>query len=142
MTPRTLFSAEHELFRDQVRRFILAEITPHHAEWEKAGIVPRSVWRKAGEAGLPCTGLPEEYGGAGGAFLFGAVTIAQLAGARAPGPTIHLHSELVGPSLVHSRTAAPTRRRAHAMATVEAVLASLAVRQELVERRGRTGFGA
>ncbi len=51
MIPRTLFSAEHELFRDQVRRFIAAEVTPYHAEWEKDGIVPRSVWRKAGEAG-------------------------------------------------------------------------------------------
>lgn len=59
MIPRTLFSADHELFRDQVRRFIAAEVTPYHAEWEKDGIVPRSVWRKAGEAGLLCTEVPE-----------------------------------------------------------------------------------
>ena len=28
MIPRTLFTGEHELFRDQVRRFIATEITP------------------------------------------------------------------------------------------------------------------
>jgi len=56
---RPLFSAEHELFRDQVRRFIAAEVTPYHAEWEKDCTVPRSVWRKAGEAGLLCTEVPE-----------------------------------------------------------------------------------
>ena len=55
MIPRTLFSPEHELFRDQVRRFIAAEIMPHQADWKAAGIVPRSVWHKAGEAGLLCT---------------------------------------------------------------------------------------
>ena len=73
MIPRTLFAEEHELFREQVRRFIVNEITPYHADWEDEGIVPRSLWRKAGEAGLLCTEVPEEYGGAGGDFLFGAV---------------------------------------------------------------------
>ena len=43
MIPRTLFALEHELFRDQVRRFIAAEIMPHHADWEREGIVPRSA---------------------------------------------------------------------------------------------------
>ena len=51
MLPRKLFSEEHELYRDQVRRFIEREITPHHAKWEKDKIVPRSVWLAAGEAG-------------------------------------------------------------------------------------------
>jgi len=48
LIPRTLFSAEHELFRDQVHRFIAAEIMPYHAEWEKDGIAPRSAWLKTG----------------------------------------------------------------------------------------------
>ena len=82
MIPRTLFTGEHELFRDQVRRFIATEITPHHAAWEKAGIVPRSLWHEAGRLGLLCTGVPEEYGGAGGNFLFGAIMIEEMARRR------------------------------------------------------------
>ncbi|MGA8772641.1 MAG: acyl-CoA dehydrogenase family protein, partial [Rhodomicrobium sp.] len=54
MLPRKLFSEEHELYRDQVRRFIEREITPHHAKWEKDKVVPRSVWLAAGRAGLLC----------------------------------------------------------------------------------------
>ena len=58
MLPRTLFSAEHELYREQVRKFVEREIAPHHAKWEKDHIVPRSVWLAAGEAGLLCPRSP------------------------------------------------------------------------------------
>ena len=68
MIPRTLFSEGHELFRESVRRFIAAEIVPHHAEWEKAGQVPRELWLKAGQTGLLCCNVPEEFGGSGSSF--------------------------------------------------------------------------
>ncbi len=123
MIPRTLFSAEHELFRDQVRRFIAAEITPYHAGWEKAGMVPRSLWRTAGEAGLLCTGVPEEYGGADGDFLFGAIMIEEMARANATGPTFYLHSEIVAPYLVRYGTEAQKRRWLPPMAIGEVVVA-------------------
>ena len=38
---------------------------PHHEKWEEQGYVDRDVWLKAGEQGLLCTTMPEEYGGAG-----------------------------------------------------------------------------
>lgn len=123
MIPRTLFSPEHELFRDQVRRFIVAEITPHHADWETAGIVPRSVWLKAGELGLLCTGVPEEYGGAGGDFLFGAIMVEEMARAGATGPTFYLQSEIVAPYLVHYGTEAQKLRWLPPMARGEVVVA-------------------
>ncbi len=69
MIPRTLFTDEHELYRDSCRKFIEAEIVPFHGEWEKTGQVPRELWRKAGAAGLLCPNVPEEYGGAGAGFL-------------------------------------------------------------------------
>ncbi len=122
MIPRTLFSAEHELFRDQVRRFIAAEIMPHHAQWEKDGIVPRSAWRKAGEAGLLCTEVPEEYGGGGGDFLFGAIMIEEMARAGATGPTFYLHSDIVAPYLVHYGTEEQKRRWLPRMATGEVIV--------------------
>jgi acyl-CoA dehydrogenase len=50
--PRTIFSEEHEQFREQVKRFFERELVPHYRDWEKAGVTPREFWRKAGEAGI------------------------------------------------------------------------------------------
>ena len=47
---RTVLTEEHEMFRASVRGFIEKHITPFHRQWEKDGIVPREVWRAAGEA--------------------------------------------------------------------------------------------
>ena len=123
MIPRTLFNPEHDLFRDQVRRFIATEITPHHAGWEKAGIVPRSLWLEAGRRSLLCTGVPEAYGGAGGDFLFGAIMIEEMARAGATGPTFYLHSDIVAPYLVHYGTEAQKRRWLPPMATGDVIVA-------------------
>ena len=72
---RKVFRDDHEMFRDQARRFIDREITPYLEEWEKAGIVPREVWLKAGKAGLLCSNVSEEYGGPGGDYGHSAVMI-------------------------------------------------------------------
>ena len=53
-----LFREEHALFRETARRFVYAEVAPHHARWEQQGVVDRAVWRKAGEAGLLLTNIP------------------------------------------------------------------------------------
>ena len=63
MIPRTIFSEEHEIFRASVRRFIELEMVPYHRQWERDGMVPRELWRKAGEQGLLCANVPEAYGG-------------------------------------------------------------------------------
>src|SRR5262249_18495257 len=55
-----LYTADHEQFRTTCRRFIEREIAPHHAQWEKDGLVSRDLWRKAGAAGLLLTDLPAE----------------------------------------------------------------------------------
>jgi acyl-CoA dehydrogenase len=123
MIPRTLFSPEHELFRDQVRRFIETEITPHHAQWERDGIVPRDLWLKAGAAGLLCTEISDEYGGGGGDFLFGAVMIEEMARAGATGPTFYLHSDIVAPYLAHYGTEAQKRRWLPPMSRGEVIVA-------------------
>ncbi|MBT7511983.1 MAG: acyl-CoA dehydrogenase, partial [Rhodospirillaceae bacterium] len=68
MIPRTLFSEEHDMFRDAVQRFIEKEITPYHAQWEKDGQVSREVWLAAGAQGYLCCSVPEEYGGTGADF--------------------------------------------------------------------------
>ncbi|MDP1691170.1 MAG: acyl-CoA dehydrogenase family protein [Burkholderiaceae bacterium] len=52
MLPHPIFSDEHELSGDQVRRLLADEVVPRHAAWEADGIVPRPVWSKAGAVGL------------------------------------------------------------------------------------------
>lgn len=95
MIPRTLFSAEHEQFRDSVRRFIAEEITPHHERWEEQGMVDRALWPKAGAAGLLCPNLPEAYGGCGADYLFNVVITEELGKAGATGPGFAVHSDMV-----------------------------------------------
>jgi acyl-CoA dehydrogenase len=94
---RTLFSSDHEIFREAVRRFVETELVPHHAEWERTKCVPREVWRKAGEAGLLCCSLPVEYGGSGADWLYNVVVIEELASAGMTGPGFMVHSEMVAP---------------------------------------------
>ncbi len=97
---RALFSPEHEIFRQTVRSFIEAEMVPFHAEWEKAQRVPRDVWKKAGEAGMLCCDLPEQYGGFGADWLYNIVVIEELAYAGMSGPGFMIHSEMVAPYIL------------------------------------------
>jgi acyl-CoA dehydrogenase len=123
MIPRTIFTPEHESFRDTVRRFIETEVTPHHAEWEKVGQVPRSLWKKAGELGLLCVNAPEAYGGQGADFLYSAILIEEMARAGATGPTFYLHSDIVAPYLVDFGTEAQKAKWLPRMATGDVVVA-------------------
>ena len=104
MIERTLFNADHEAFRDSVRRFIEREIVPHHASWEDQGYVDREVWRKAGANGLLCLTMPEAYGGAGVDKLFSVVQIEELTRAGCSGIGFGLHSEIVAPYLLRYGT--------------------------------------
>jgi alkylation response protein AidB-like acyl-CoA dehydrogenase len=99
-TRRSLFTPAHEEFREQVRRFVASELAPHHAEWEKAGVVPREIWRRAGEIGMLCPNVPEEYGGAGADWLYNVVVIEELARAGITGPGFMVHSEMVAPYIL------------------------------------------
>ena len=94
---RELFTSDHELFRDQVRRFIQTEIVPFHDEWEEAGVVPRDIWLKAGETGMLCPTVPEEYSGSGAGFLYSVIVTEEMARFGASGPGFHIHSEMAVP---------------------------------------------
>jgi acyl-CoA dehydrogenase len=104
MTMRKVFRDDHEMFRDQVRRFVETEIVPHHAEWERDGIVPKSLWLRAGEEGLLCVTAPEEYGGSGGDFGHSAILIEELARVNATAVGFTTHSDIAVPYLVNYGT--------------------------------------
>ena len=95
MNERRLFHEDHTSFRDMVRKFIEREIAPYHGQWEKDGIVPRALWHKAGEAGLLCCTIPEEYGGLGLDYLFDVVVFEEMARSGITGPGFMIHCDLV-----------------------------------------------
>ena len=70
---RTAYNEDHEAFRQTVRQFMLKEVAPNAAKWDDDGIVPKSLWPKAGELGLLCPTVPEEYGGLGLDFGYNAI---------------------------------------------------------------------
>jgi len=91
------YTAEHVIFRDSLRKFLDKEIVPHVEAWEEAGIVPKSVWKKMGEQGFLCTDIPEEYGGAGGDFLYSVIVCEELVKSNFSGLTASLHSDICVP---------------------------------------------
>jgi acyl-CoA dehydrogenase len=56
---RDIFEDEHELFREQFRRFAEAEIAPRVAGWLEAGRTDRDTWRRCGEEGFLGANAPE-----------------------------------------------------------------------------------
>lgn len=62
---RELFDEDHDAVRDGFRRFLLKEVQPHYAQWERDGIVPHEVFEALGDNGYLCMAVPEEYGGQG-----------------------------------------------------------------------------
>jgi len=101
MIERTLFSDEHVMFRDMVRRFMEHEVAPHHDAWEEQGYVDREIWLKAGANGMLCATMPETWGGAGADKLYSIVVMEEIARANATGLGFGLHSEIVAPYLLH-----------------------------------------
>ena len=75
---RTLFSSEHDLFRQSFRQFVDREIRPHQKAWAERGMVSREAWKQAGAAGFLCPWLGEEWGGPGADFLCSVVIMEEL----------------------------------------------------------------
>lgn len=101
---RSVYADDHEAFRDQVRKFMETEVKPFHAQWEKDGQVDKAVWRKAGEMGMLCCDMPEEYGGIGVDFGFNCIVMEEVARAFASGLGFSLHTDIVAPYILNYGT--------------------------------------
>ena len=110
MIPRTLFTDEHEIFRATVGRLLDEECIPHHESWEEQGHIDRAAWLKAGEQGLLCPTVPEEYGGLGTDFLYNVVVDEEIARRGLSGIGWGLHSDIVAPYIVNYGSAEMKRR--------------------------------
>jgi len=95
---RIIFDADHDTFRDSVRRFVNGEVAPHVEAWRAHGSVSREVWRKAGQQSLLCMWADERHGGAGIAdFRYDQILVEELYRGGDPGLYIPLHNRIVAP---------------------------------------------
>ncbi len=81
---RFAYNEDHEAFRQTVRQFLEREGKPNVATWEERRLVPKDFWRKAGEIGMLCPTVPEEYGGLGLDFGYNAIVDEEMAYAGVP----------------------------------------------------------
>ena len=121
---RTIFTKDHDLFRSSVRDFVATEIAPFHPEWASDGVVPLSIWKKAGAQGYLCMAAPEEYGGAGVSdFRYDAILGEELTRQNCTGPGFGVHGTIVAPYILNYGTADQMRRWVPGMVTGDTILA-------------------
>jgi alkylation response protein AidB-like acyl-CoA dehydrogenase len=100
-----LYEPEHDAFRDAVRSFVAKQVVPFHDEWEKAGVVDRSVWLEGGKQGLLGMDVPEEYGGGGVRdFRYNCIVSEELTRVGASGVGFTLHNDVMAPYLLDLTT--------------------------------------
>jgi acyl-CoA dehydrogenase len=103
-------SEEHVLLEEQADRFLKAEFVPNLDKWHEDEIYPREIWTKAGQAGLLCAMIPEEYGGAGGNFGHEAVINRAYCLAGLDSFGAQLHSGIVAPYIMRFGTEEQKKR--------------------------------
>ncbi|MBH0112037.1 acyl-CoA dehydrogenase family protein [Novosphingobium sp. YJ-S2-02] len=119
---RTIYDADHALFRDQVRKFFAVHLLPHLDRWEEAGIIDRSFWSACGEAGVLCPGVPEQYGGLGLDFRYNAIIGEELAYAGSSAG-ITLQSDVTADYIAHYGSEEQKEKWLPRMISGEAVVA-------------------
>eukprot|EP01101_Sappina_pedata_P006931 TRINITY_DN3560_c0_g1_i1.p1 TRINITY_DN3560_c0_g1~~TRINITY_DN3560_c0_g1_i1.p1 ORF type:complete len:412 (-),score=213.52 TRINITY_DN3560_c0_g1_i1:18-1253(-) len=101
---RSVFTEEHDSFRESVRKFFNDKIVPFHAQWEEDGAISREAWLQAGSQGLLGALVPEQYGGPGADILYSAIVWEEQSYSGCSGPGFALHSEIVVPYILNYGT--------------------------------------
>ncbi|MFV8194098.1 acyl-CoA dehydrogenase family protein [Acinetobacter soli] len=117
------YDAELELFRDNFKRYMKEHIAPYYDQWEREGIMPRSIWNSLGENGFLCVDLPEEYGGYGVPTHYSLMLVEESAraGYGALSTAISCHSEIAAPYILNIGSEAQKQYWLPKMATGEVV---------------------
>ncbi|WP_445346665.1 acyl-CoA dehydrogenase family protein [Acinetobacter bohemicus] len=123
MLPRNLFTAEHEAFRETVRKFYEKEVVPNIEKYEQQQHVDRDLWNKAGAMGLLCATMPEAYGGSGVDRLYSMILIEEQAYAMDSSTGFSLHSDIVANYLNNFGNEAQKKHWLPKMASGETVTA-------------------
>jgi acyl-CoA dehydrogenase len=106
---------------DMAGRFLENEIAANYDRYEKQEIVDREAWEKAGQTGLLCASMPEEYGGAGGTYAHEAVIAEAIGHAGVDGFGIALHNAIVAPYILHHGSEEQKRKWLPKLATGEMI---------------------
>jgi acyl-CoA dehydrogenase len=77
------------------RNFFTKVCAPNEERWGRQQHVGRDIWYQAGELGLLCASIPEEYGGGGGNFAHEAAIGIEQVRALAPSFGGLLHSTII-----------------------------------------------
>jgi acyl-CoA dehydrogenase len=119
-TAVSVYSEEHEDFRQVIREFLAKDVVPHFREWERAGCLPREFLRRLGELGVLGMQVPEEYGGGGAqSFLFSAVWLQETFRAYVHPGSASVHTNVVLPYVLSYADAEQKRRWLPGMASGE-----------------------
>ena len=120
-----LFTDEHEMLRRTIRVFVEKEVTPHVAEWEEAGRIPRELWRRLGELSFLGLEFPTEYGGGGADFVASVVLGEEMARCRSGGVafSVLVHTDMSSPWLTRYGTEAQKRKYLPGIVSGETVCA-------------------
>ena len=121
MLRRTLYSEEHALFRDSIRKFYAKELVPKIEQWETDGIVDRDFWRACGINSLLLPDIPEQYGGSGQDFRFNAIILEETALAGTTGPAFGVHNDIVAHYILNHGTEEQKQRYLPKMVSGECV---------------------
>jgi acyl-CoA dehydrogenase len=121
---RSCFTDEHEVFRENYRRFLQQEVLPHRESWRSAGVVPREIYRRMGEQGYLLIWASPDFGGAGiDDFRFQQIMIEEDASSGEAGLFHTFHSRLVAPYLQHFGSREQQQRFLPACVRGECILA-------------------
>lgn len=120
---RPWMDSELQMLRDSARRFFETECVPRQESWAAQKHVDREIWRRAGQLGLLCAGIPEAYGGGGGTVLHEAVICEEQSRALVNSFSINVHSGIVAHYLLAYGSEEQKQRWLPRMASGEMVAA-------------------
>ena len=114
---------EVEAVRELARDFFTKEVVPNQEKYIAQGYPDREIYRRAGELGLLCAMIPEEYGGGGGTFAHEAAIIEEQVRAGEGSMGNGVHSGIIAPYILHYGSEDLKRRILPKAASGDVVLA-------------------
>lgn len=103
--------------KEMATKFFETEALPHRERWAAQKCVDRDFWYKAGDLGLLCTSIPEEYGGGGGTLAHDFAVMEAQAACGESGFGNQVHSGLVAHYILAYGTEEQKRRWLPGMAS-------------------------